>query len=145
MNIIVAGAGEVGTHLAKMLSNEYHEITVIDPDAEKLDEIASSSDLITVVGSATSIAALKEANIKKADLFIAVAHSEETNIISATLAKRLGAKKVIARIDNNEYLLPNNKEIFLNLGIDSLIYPEKLAAREVIGLLGQTSSTEYVD
>ncbi|MBN1990660.1 MAG: Trk system potassium transporter TrkA [Bacteroidales bacterium] len=145
MNIIVAGAGEVGTHLAKMLSNEYHEITVIDPDADKLDEIASSSDLITVVGSATSIAALKEANIKKADLFIAVAHSEETNIISATLAKRLGAKKVIARIDNNEYLLPNNKEIFLNLGIDSLIYPEKLAAREVIGLLGQTSSTEYVD
>ena len=145
MNIIVAGAGEVGTHLAKMLSNEYHEITVIDPDAEKLDEIASSSDLITVIGSATSIAALKEANIKKADLFIAVAHSEETNIISATLAKRLGAKKVIARIDNNEYLLPNNKEIFLNLGIDSLIYPEKLAAREVIGLLGQTSSTEYVD
>ncbi|HOP04440.1 MAG TPA: Trk system potassium transporter TrkA [Tenuifilaceae bacterium] len=145
MNIIIAGAGDVGTHLAKMLANEYHDIIVIDPDAEKLQQLASNSDLLVVEGSSTSISALKDANVKKADLFIAVAHSEETNIISATLAKRLGAKKVIARIDNNDYLLPNNKEIFLNLGIDSLIYPEKLAAKEVIGLLGQTSSTEYVD
>ena len=145
MNIIIAGAGEVGTHLAKMLANEYHDIVVVDPDVEKLQQLSASSDLLVVEGSATSISALRDANVKKADLFIAVAHSEETNIISATLAKRLGAKKVIARIDNNEYLLPNNKEIFLNLGIDSLIYPEKLAAREVIALLGQTSSTEYVD
>lgn len=135
----------MGTHLAKMLAKEYHDIVVIDPNAEMLSQIAATSDVITVEGSATSITALKEANVKKADLFIAVAHSEETNIISATLAKRLGAKKVIARIDNNEYLLPNNKELFLNLGIDSLIYPERLAAREVVGLLGQTSSTEFVD
>lgn len=145
MNIIIAGAGDVGTHLAKMLANEYHDIVVVDPDAQKLQLLSASADLLVVEGSGASISALKEANVKKADLFIAVAHSEETNIISATLAKRLGAKKVIARIDNNEYLLPNNKEIFLNLGIDSLIYPEKLAAKEVIGLLGQTSSTEYVD
>ncbi len=145
MNIIIAGAGEVGTHLAKMLSNEYHDIVVIDSDAEKLSELATSTDLLVVEGSATSISALKQANIKKADLFVAVTRSEDANIISATLAKKLGASKVIARIDNNEYLLPNNKEIFLNLGIDSLIYPEKLAAKEVIGLLGQTSSTEFVD
>lgn len=145
MNIVIAGAGEVGIHLAKMLSNEYHDIVVIDPDAEKLNQLSASADILVVEGSATSINSLREANIKKTDLFIAVAQSEETNIISATLAKRLGAKKVIARIDNNEYLLPNSKEIFLNLGIDNLIYPEKLAAKEVIGLLGQTSSTEFVD
>jgi len=145
MNIIIAGAGEVGTHLAKMLANEYHDIVVIDTDTEKLAQLSASSDILVVEGSATSISALREANIKKTDLFIAVAHSEETNIISATLAKRLGAKKVIARIDNNEYLLPNSKELFLNMGIDYLIYPEKLAAKEVIGLLGQTSSTEFVD
>lgn len=145
MNIIIAGAGEVGTHLAKMLSIEYHDIVVIDPDSEKLVQLSSSADLLVVEGSATSIAALKEANVKKADLFVAVTSSENTNILSATLAKKLGAKKVIARIDNNEYLLPNNKEIFLNLGVDSLIYPEKLAAKEVIGLLGHTSSTEFVD
>jgi trk system potassium uptake protein TrkA len=145
MNIIIAGAGEVGTHLAKMLSIEYHDIIVIDPDAEKLAQLSASADLLVVEGSATSIAALKEANIKKADLFVAVTSSENANILSATLAKRLGAKKVIARIDNNEYLLPNNKEIFLNLGVDSLIYPEKLAAKEVISLLGHTSTTEFVD
>jgi trk system potassium uptake protein TrkA len=145
MNIIIAGAGEVGTHLAKMLSYEYHDIVLIDPDAEKLAQLSSNFDILVVEGSAASISALKEAKVNKADLFIAVTVSEETNIISATLAKRLGAKQVIARIDNNEYLLPNNKEIFLNLGIDSLIYPEKLAAKEVISLLGQTSSTEFVD
>jgi trk system potassium uptake protein TrkA len=145
MNIIIAGAGEVGTHLAKMLSIEYHDIVVIDPDSAKLVQLSSSADLLVVEGSATSISALKEANIKKADLFVAVTNSENANLLSATLAKRLGAKKVIARIDNNEYLLPNNKEIFLNLGVDSLIYPEKLAAKEVIGLLGHTSSTEFVD
>jgi trk system potassium uptake protein TrkA len=145
MNIIIAGAGEVGTHLAKMLSIEYHDIVVIDPDSAKLVQLSSSADLLVVEGSATSISALKEANVKKADLFVAVTSSENANLLSATLAKRLGAKKVIARIDNNEYLLPNNKEIFLNLGVDSLIYPEKLAAKEVIGLLGHTSSTEFVD
>jgi trk system potassium uptake protein TrkA len=145
MNIIIAGAGEVGTHLAKMLSIEYHDIVVIDPDTQKLAQLSLSTDLLVVEGSATSITALKEANIKQADLFVAVTSSENANILSATLAKRLGAKKVIARIDNNEYLLPNNKEVFLNLGVDSLIYPEKLAAKEVINLLGHTSSTEFVD
>lgn len=145
MNIIIVGAGEVGTHLATMLAKEYHDVVVIDPDAEMLSQVSAATDVVTFQGSATSISVLKEANIKKADLFIAVAHSEETNIVSATLAKRLGAKKVIARIDKNEYLQPNNKEIFLNLGIDSLIYPERLAAREVVTLLGQTSSTEFVD
>ncbi len=145
MNIIVAGAGEVGTHLAKMLSIEYHDIVVIDSDTDKLAHLSSSADLLVVEGSATSISALKEANVKKADLFVAVTSSENANILSATLAKRLGAKKVIARIDNNDYLLPNNKEIFLNMGVDSLIYPEKLAAKEVISLLGHTSTTEFVD
>jgi trk system potassium uptake protein len=145
MNIIIAGAGEVGTHLAKMLSIEYHDIVVIDPDEHKLAQLSATADLLVVEGSATTISALKEANVKKADLFIAVTSSENTNILSATLAKRLGAKKVIARIDNNEYLLPNNKELFLNMGVDSLIYPEKLAAKEVISLLGHTSSTEFVD
>lgn len=145
MNIIVIGAGEVGTHLATMLAKEYHDVTVIDPDQKKLEALSASADVITIEGSATSINVLKEANVKKADLFVAVAHSEETNIVAATVAKRLGAKKSIARIDTNELLQPNNKEIFLNLGIDSLIYPEKLAAHEVITLLGQTSSTEFVD
>ena len=92
MRIIIAGAGEVGSHLARMLSYEYHDIIVIDPDSEKLAQLASNIDVLTVEGSAASFAALKEANVNKADLFVAVTHFEEANIISATLAKRLGQK-----------------------------------------------------
>jgi len=145
MRIIVAGAGEVGTHLAKMLSNEKHDLIVIDPDAEKLHFIESAYDLMTVRGSATSFEVLKDANIKKCDLFIAVAPPEEINITAAILAKKLGAKKTIARIDSSEYLTINNKEHFISLGVDYLIYPERIASREVITLLNRTSTTDFVD
>ncbi len=145
MKIIVAGAGEVGTHLAKMLGNENHDIIVIDPDPEKLRIIESGYDLMTVRGSTTSFEVLKDANVKKCDLFIAVAPSEETNITGAILAKKLGAKKTIARIDSSEYLLAQNKEHFTALGIDYLIYPERIASKEVITLLNKTSTTDFVD
>ncbi len=145
MRIIVAGAGEVGTHLAKMLSNEKHDVIVIDPDAEKLSFIESSYDLMTVRGSTTSFEVLKEANIKRCNLFIAVAPSEETNITGAILAKKLGAKKTIARIDSSEYLVAHNKEQIMSLGIDYLIYPERIVSREIIALLNKTSTTDFVD
>lgn len=145
MRIIVAGAGEVGSHLAKMLSQENHDIVVIDPNENLLKSIDSSLDILSVTGSATSIATLEEANVRKCDLFIAVAHLEDTNLTACILAKKLGVKKTIARIDNQEYLLPNNKEFFKSLGIDHLIYPEKIAAREVVGLLNQTGTSEFFD
>ncbi len=145
MKIIVAGAGEVGTHLAKMLSSEFHDITVIDPDAESLKNIDSNLDLLTITGSATSFEILKEAKVKKADLFISVTHSEETNITAAIMAKMLGAKKTIARVDNYEYIEPENISHFIRLGIDYLIYPERIAAREVVNLLGQGEIFESVD
>ena len=145
MKIIISGVGEVGSHLAKMLSNEYHDTTVIDDDPKRLEEVSSVADVITVEGDCTTFAVLKKAGVRKADLFIAVRPEESTNIISAVLAKQLGARKAIARIDNNEYLEPNNKEMFINMGIDYLFYPEKVAANEVINLLGHTSTTEYVD
>lgn len=145
MKIVIAGAGEVGNHLAKMLSGGLHDITVIDTDQKLLDEVAGIADVVTVEGDCTTFATLKKASARRADLFIAVNHEENFNIISAILAKQLGAKKSIARIDNNEYLEPNNKEMFINMGIDYLFYPEKVAAREVINLLGHSSTTEYVD
>ncbi len=145
MRIVIAGAGEVGSHLAKMLSNESHEITVIDDDEKRIDAISGIADLITVEGDCTTFAILNEAKVRKADLFIAVNPEENSNVLSAVLAKQLGAKKSIARIDNDEYLRPNNKEIFLNMGIDYMFYPEKSAAQEVIKLLGHTSTSEYVD
>lgn len=145
MKIIIGGAGEVGSHLAKMLSAENHDITVIDPVEENLKNIDSTLDLLTLTGSAISIEVLKEAKIKKADLFIAVASSEEANITAAMIAKMLGAKKTIARVDNNEYIEPENISHFTNLGIDYLIYPERIAAREVVNLLGQAEISESVD
>jgi len=145
MRIVIAGAGEVGRHLAKMLSSEEHELVVIDNDLERLKVISSALDVLTIEGNANSILHLKEAKINKADLYIAVTFSEDVNINSSVLSKRLGAKKTIARIDNQEYLLPANKETFENLGVDYMIYPEKIAAREIVGLLSETGSTEVVE
>ncbi len=145
MKIIIAGAGEVGTHLARMLSNERHDVTIIDPDSEKLSIIESGYELTTVKGSATSFEILREANIRHCDLYIAVASSESLNITGAILAKKLGARKTISRIDSSEYLLAHNKEHFTALGIDYLIYPERIASKEVITLLNKTSTTDFVD
>jgi trk system potassium uptake protein TrkA len=145
MHIVIAGAGEVGTHLAKMLSMEEHDLVVIDNDVDRLKSIGSMLDVLTIEGNANSIAQLKEAKIGKSDLLIAVTSSEDVNVNSAILSKKLGAKKTIARIDNQEYLLPANKEIFENLGVDYMIYPEKIAAREIVGLLSETGSTEVVE
>ena len=145
MRIIIAGAGEVGTHLAKMLSNENHEIILIDPEESRLKPIDSSLDVLTHEGSATSVKILQDSLIKKTDLFIAVTHSEDTNIISSILAKRFGALKTIARIDNIDYLENSTLEFFKSIGIDSLIYPELIAAREVLGLLHETGATDFME
>ena len=145
MKIIIAGAGEMGSHLAKMLSGNGHDITVIDSDQKLLAAVGNLADVITVEGDSTTFAVLRRASVRKCDLFIAVNHEENDNVVAAMLAKQLGARKSIARIDNNEYLEPNNKEMFIEMGIDYLFYPEKVAASEVINLLGHTSTTEYVD
>ena len=145
MKIVIAGMGEMGSHLAKMLSGNGHDITVIDSDPKLLAEVASLADVISVEGDLTTFAVLRKASVRKCDLFIAVNHIENDNILSAIMAKQLGAKKSIARIDNNEYLEPNNKEMFINMGIDYLFYPEKVAAEEVINLLGHSSTSEFVD
>ena len=145
MKIVIAGAGEMGSHLAMMLGGSSHDITVVDKDPKLLGEVGGLADVITVEGDSTTFATLRKAAVRKCDLFIAVNHEENDNIVAAVMAKQLGAKKSIARIDNDEYLEPNNKEMFIDMGIDYLFYPEKVAAREVINLLGHTSTTEYVD
>ncbi|WP_304581762.1 Trk system potassium transporter TrkA [uncultured Alistipes sp.] len=145
MKIVIAGAGEMGSHLARMLSGNGHDITIVDSDQKLLSEVGSLADVITVEGDSTTFGTLRKASVRRCDLFIAVNHEENDNIVAAMLAKKLGAKKSIARIDNNEYLEPNNKEVFIDMGIDYLFYPEKVAAHEVINLLGHTSTTEYVD
>jgi trk system potassium uptake protein TrkA len=145
MRIVIAGAGEVGSHLAKMLSNENHEIIIIDSEEEQLKPIDTTLDVLTYHGSATSINILQDVLQKKTDLFIAVTHGEDTNITASMLAKRLGALKTIARIDNLDYLEHSTLEFFKSLGIDSLIYPELIAAREVLSLLHETGTTEFME
>ena len=147
MKIVIAGAGEVGSHLAKMLSNESNEITVIDTSQERLENLKASADVITVEGNPSEIHVLQEAGISYADLFIAVnpSESQDVNIVSAMLAKKLGAKKATARINNEEYLTYENKYLFTEMGIDLMFYPEKIAAGEILDLLKRTASSDSLE
>ena len=147
MKIIIEGAGQVGSHLAKMLSHASNEITVIDDDAERIRKLTSSADVSTIQGPPSTIGLLREAGCAQADLFIAVNpfQSQSVNIVSALLAKKIGAKRVIARIDDESYLSPENKLLFKDMGIDMLFYPEKSASDEVVEMLQHSASTESMD
>lgn len=131
MKILIAGAGAVGTHLAKLLGQENHDITLMDGDKDRLSMIRDNTDVLTFVGNCTSLKDLTEAGISGSDLYIGVTPEESKNITSCMLASNLGAKKTLARIDNYEYLLPKNTKFFEKLGIHSMIYPELIAAREI--------------
>jgi trk system potassium uptake protein TrkA len=145
MRIVVAGAGEVGTHLAKMLSRENHEIVIIDSDVDRLKNLSATCDLMTIQGDVTSKKLLMEAGTDGADLFIAVTPWDDTNIVSAIMAKKLGAKLTVVRIGDSEPLSRDNRDIFTGLGIDSIVYPEKIAAREVTNILHQSGVSTLVD
>ena len=140
MKIVIAGAGEVGTHLAKMLSRQDHSIMLIDSDHEKLEQLESQLDILSEEASCTSIGALKDAGVSDCDLFIAVNHQEDQNINSSILAKQLGAKYTITRVNNSEYLEEANREYMRTIGIDSMIYPERLAAEEIVSETGRNPS-----
>ena len=134
MKIIIAGAGEVGFHLSKLLSYESQDIFLIDQSKEKLEYVNNHLDVITIAGDATSVRLLKQNNIDRTDLLIAVTESQNTNFTIAAIGKKLGAKKTIARINNEDFL--NSDDIdFSSLGIDFMISPEALAADEIMSLL----------
>ncbi|MGB5360086.1 MAG: Trk system potassium transporter TrkA [Eudoraea sp.] len=139
MRIIIAGAGEVGFHLAKLLSYESQNITLIDSRKESLTYADNHLDIKVLKGDATSISVLRDAKVETSDLVIGVTSSETTNITLCLLAKQMGCKKTIARISNIEFI--DNKELikFSELGIDELISPEELAATEIQLLLDQSA------
>ena len=130
MKVVIVGAGAVGTHLSKLLSREHQDCILIDDDEERLSSL-TEYDVMTYQASPTSIHALKEAGVQHADLFVGVTPEESININACILAHALGAKKTVARIDNYEYLSAENQAFFKELGIDSLIYPEVLAAIDI--------------
>ncbi len=145
MNIVIAGDGEVGMHLAEALVRSNHNITIVDPHEELLKMMESHSDLMTVTGDSTSTAVLQRANVKKADLLIAVLHDEHINLLTGIIAKKLGAKKVIARVNTMENLSPEVWRMYQDLGIDGLLSPEDIAAQEIISLLKKNASSETYD
>ena len=138
MKFIIAGAGEVGFHLAKLLSYESQEIILIDLDKERLAYAETHLDIKVVKGDITSVYVLKESNIANADLFVSVTSSQTANITSCVLAKQLGAKRTIARISNTEFIEHKDEVGFETLGIDELISPESLASSEIELLLNQS-------
>jgi trk system potassium uptake protein TrkA len=142
MKIIIAGAGEVGTHLAKLLSIEKQDIVLMDTSEDNLN-LPYNLEIMTIVGNPTSIADLRLAGVKKADMFIAVTPEETTNMTACMLATNLGAKKTIARVGNNEYLSSENREFFSRLGVHSLICPETLAAGEITNALKTPWSRQW--
>ncbi len=145
MKIVIAGMGDVGYHLAKELSIESHDIIAIDNNAQRLTQVDSVADILTINGSATSLTNLNQAKVDKSDLFVAVTSSEEINISSAIMAKKMGAKKTIARIANEEYLAQDAAVNFEELGINFMIYPEELAAQETVNLIKRTAATDLLE
>ena len=141
MKIIIAGSGEVGSHLAKLLSYESQEITLIDSNDEKLTFPNSQLDIRVVQGDCTSISVLNKANVSEVDLFVGVTAGESTNLTACYLAKQLGAKKTIARISNPE-LLENENIDFSNLGISELVSPELLTSKEINMVINRAEFTD---
>ena len=142
MKIVIAGAGEVGFHLAELLANADKSIVLIDTNRDVLDYAATHLDVLTLRGDACSIDVLKEAGIESTGLFLAMTTSEKANLVSSILAKKLGAKKTIARVTNLEYLAEEQQESFRELGIDVLMSPRQLAAEEIKRLLNRCSFTD---
>ncbi|EPR67007.1 Trk system potassium uptake protein TrkA [Cyclobacterium qasimii M12-11B] len=145
VNIVIAGAGDMGFHLAEQLYYESKNIILIDLDKDVLDNIGSRLDVLTIEGDSASIEILKKANIHNAELMLAVTTSEKTNICTAVLAKQLGAKKVIARVRNHDYLYEENKIYFENLGIDSIISPSMLCSKEISRLMKRSSFSDVIE
>lgn len=132
MKIIIAGAYAIGTYLAKLFSRNNYDITLIDSNVENLEKLGRDFDLLTMASSPTNLRTLKEAGAADADLFIAVTRDENKNLMACTMAKALGAGKTVAKVDNYECVKPENEEFFRELGISSLIYPEVLAAVDIV-------------
>lgn len=135
MKIVIAGAGEVGTHLAKLLTHEAQDILVVDENVQKLNVLDANYNLMTLQGSPTSFRTLREARVGTCDLFIAVTPSETDNIVASSIAKNLGAKMTVARISSFDFMEARNHQLVKNMGVDRLIYPEYLAATEIVTAL----------
>lgn len=145
MKIVIAGAGEIGFHLAQLLSYEQQDITLIDLDQQVLEYASTHLDVRIIQGDSSVKSTLDKAGTSKSDLLLAMTTSEKTNLLTAMIAKKMGAKQTVARVHNKEYLEPTSLENFNTLGIDSIISPNQLAAKEIKRLLNRSAVTDFFD
>jgi trk system potassium uptake protein len=141
MNIMIAGDSEIAIHLARLLYDENHDITLFYPEGQ-VNSISKNLDVMIYSGDPTSIADLKKANIKKTDLFISVFMSGRANLLACILGKNLGAKKCIAKVNDTEYSIGESRDMYKNLGVDFIVCPEKIASKEITNLIINTAATE---
>jgi len=134
MNIFIMGAGQVGTHLAHFLTEEGHDITLIELDPDRVKEIDDQLDVRLVTGSGTSSILLRELQIEAADLFVATSGHDEANLVAASLAKKLGAKKTVARINQHAYY-QDAMELATAFHVDRILSPQELTARQAVSFL----------
>ena len=142
MRIVIAGAGDIGFHLAKLLSDEQQDIVLIDTNPDVLHFATTHLDVFSVQGDSASIRVLEQAEVSRASLFLAMTTSEKNNLVSSILAKKMGARQTVARVSNQEYLTEAQRVSFQELGVDSIICPTQLAAHEIDRLIRQTSVTD---
>ena len=145
MKIVIAGAGDIGFHLAKLLSSENQDITLIDINQEVLDSATGSLNVQTHRGDSASVEVLEHVEVKNTDMFLAVTTSEKNNLVSCILAKKMGAKTTIARVEDQSYLSKTQRITFSELGIDRLISPNRLASLEIERLLDQAQVTDIFE
>lgn len=145
MKIVIAGAGDIGFHISRLLSTELNDIVLIDYDDDALEHAKDHLDVLTMSGDATSLETLEEAGVPDCDLFLAVTTSESSNLISAIMAKKMGAARTIARLTKLEYMKPDKQEMFRSLGIDKIISPTQLAVQEISRLLDHCEVTDHFE
>ena len=132
MKIIIVGAKAIGSHLSQLLSRNNEDVTLIDEDGERLAQLAADYDILTMQAPPCSLATMRDVGVAKADLFIAVTSNENQNVQSCIMARKLGAKKTVAKVENKEYILDEYIDFYKGLGLSSIIYPEMLAANDII-------------
>ena len=145
MKIVIAGAGDIGFHLSRLLSNELNDIVLIDYDEDALEHAKDHLDVLTMSGDATSLETLEDAGVSDCDIFLAVTTSESSNLISAIMAKKMGANRTISRLTKLEYMKPDKQEMFRELGIDKIISPTQLAVQEINRLLDHCEVTDHFE
>jgi len=140
MKVIIAGAGKIGTYIAERITEEAHDVTVIEANAAKAEEMSNTLDVNVICGSASSVQVLKKADVEKCDLFLSLTANEEVNIVSASVAGRLGAAKTIARIDDAVFRTDPMFSYQTHFNIDEMFSPKMFVSLEMASFIRNPGS-----